>query len=66
MFTDILSSKDGLLGQCLLHTGESRNCNVSMLLYEEVDTRNSIPFSTNIESNLLISIKGNLGTRGFN
>ena len=40
--------------------------NDSKLLYEEVDTRNSIPFSTNIESNLLISIKGNFGTRGFN
>ena len=38
----------------------------SMLLNEEVDTRNSIPFSTNIESNLLVSIKGNFGTRGFN
>ena len=24
-FTDILSSKDVFLGQCLLHTGESRN-----------------------------------------
>ena len=39
--------------------------NESMLFYEEVDTRNSIPVSTNIKSKLLISIKGNFGTRGF-
>ena len=39
--------------------------NDSMLLYEEVDTRNSIPFSTNIKSNLSVSIKGSFSARGF-